>query len=392
MRYRVLILLFATAIFLPALPVEAVDFAEPLVGHTTVEKTDHTIIHDGMGGNEVVFNPNPETTIGFNKNNLETCATAMSDMDILSIDDIIRCFYMDNAAYNSMLLTSRTKRDGYSEVETAAFIYDKLIRGDVYGLNSGAINFKLQGRNLKQRTADVDNETWASNDILNDKAQAYFTASSEQAKSIRKKIANMAAEAKVVNANTLVAAPIWYLQKSDLTTGGVDESSLYPEGKTWLISGCGVVGSTDVCAKLSLPQYQYVGKGTLIFLPPGNNERAEFELNSSVSIKPFNNSTNHSLGIIVAGRDANGDVADNSANAKVIFNGKNSIEAAMLVLGSINAGSGGLTGIGSFVAQEFNFGTASKYSLLFQYDPRLENNWPPGFRYFNMPRADAAAP
>ncbi|MEK7096364.1 MAG: hypothetical protein AAB881_00190 [Patescibacteria group bacterium] len=71
-----------------------------------------------------------------------------------------------------------------------------------------------------------------------------------------------------------------------------------------------------------------------------------------------------------------------------VFGGNNKIQAAVFTNGSIGVRGGNDIFTGSFVAKSFNDLT-NLVNIRFNYDYNLSRNWPPGFRYLNMPQPKA---
>lgn len=325
---------------------------EIMHGNTTLSVNGQTV-YGGTTGNEVILNYDPSiiTTaggandlLGFEKTQLELCNPVLP---------ISLCYGLNTSSTSMKLMTSRTKVNGTDVLEISTLLYPTTtVIGDVYGVD----NFALYGRNLSKNSS-ATNETWkVTGYTFNPEAQASYSA--DQKSYFDNHIASLNGEATL---DTGISTGRWYLQSegSNLNIPG-DAGSTYPEGRVWKYNGNLTLGG-DITIH---------GKGTLIV-------NGDLVLNKGVSIAK--NTDADSLGLIV------------KENLKLF--GNNSLDAAAFVGGIIDMssqGGGNISATGSFVASDFKI--LNNYNIRFYYDFRLENNWPPGFRYFKMPSAQNSAP
>lgn len=353
-------------------------WAEPLVGHTTVE-TGGRIYYDGMGGNEVILNHDPNLELGFREtlpglsplaNTIEKCTEQIS-VSPFNLNAVTRCFFLDD--YKYLLLTSRTSKGNSVELETAALIYDKWISGDVAGINDPSANFALYGRNLNVNSSRVSNATWDTrpNYLINPAAQASFADGSASKAYFDNHREDLYYQAKNIVSPQSTLSPgsspssRWYLLASDInvSAGATTGNLTYPEGKLWSMKGFTLTGNRT-----------YLGRGTLVLASPSVTSPVTLNNTSLVIDGSLLKSGNSSLGIIVFG-----DVTIKSGSK---------VEAAIFATGRMTIQSN-VELSGSFVANDFSYGASG---IRIDYDPALEQQWPPGFRFFNMPTAKNTAP
>lgn len=359
-------------------------FAEPLVGHTTYYDGSTIRYYDGMGGNEVIFNHNPSTGLGFAEsgynpsfattrykqpaaaNTIDACAVEVAEAPF-SLTDVTRCFFLNLNSYKNFLMISRTSRNNIPGVEIAALIFDNVITGDVY--NTG-LDFTLYGRNLKANSNSMVGATWdaGTSYIINPNAQASYASNSTTRAAFDKHIAELTGESKdIPGSGTLASKGAWYLQSGTANIDNVnyDWAKTRPEGGVWK-EDAPIVGGVPKL-QLSSSTYKYYGKGTLL-------------VNGDLFIEKdiLKGNSDSVLGIIVNG------------NVSIAKNVK--VEAAIMTTGNFTMGNN-IELLGSFMSPNFikEKGTSAQ-GIHIVYDGRLEDNWPPGFRYFNMPHAESATP
>lgn len=353
---------------------------EPMVGQTTVATkfgtTEQKVYYDGMGSNQVVLTTDPDASlVEYNKTMIQACR----GVEILP--NPTKCFSITGEnGIPIKNMSSRTKIGTKEVLEVSALFYDpSIIQGDAYG-NFDSTNFAFYGRNLSQAsgTNNPANGSWnVANYTLNPEAQSSFKDA--QLAYMENRVLKLAGEAQRVTATALNNANHWYLQGGSIDVASPSEADKYPEGKTWLVTGCEISGPSapSSCLKLSNTKV-YHGKGTLIFL--GTNG-SFLEMVVGSKIIPATAGEN-SLGIIIAGKDGS-NFSDNLGSLD--FKGRNKLNAAVLTFGTIGkSGNGSVEAIGSFVANSFE-GFAGNGFSHFTYDYKLDQMWPPGFRYFNMP-------
>ena len=343
---------------------------EPMVGQTTVMinpgETDQTVFYDGMGSNQVILTTDPDANlVEYNRTMIEACR------GVLALPNLVKCFSISGGSGSPIKnMVSRSLRDGMSGLEISALLYDpSIIQGDAYGMFDSD-NFAFYGRNLNQTSngAGPSNGSWnVTNYSLNPEAQSSFDK--DQLAYMKNRVMKLAGEAQTVPAITLRGIRDWYLQGSTIGSVSNDEADKYPEGKVWLVNDYMALDRNIT----------YHGKGTIIFL---NNPGSTLEIGLGHSILPGNPDTD-SLGLIIGGNPGG---AINDVGGVLDFQGNNKLTAAVLVFGMIakGGGTGSVEATGSFVANEFKSFANNGFSH-FTYDYKLDQMWPPGFRYFNMP-------
>lgn len=361
MKYFFTIIAFAIVILLPTSALaEYYWLPEIMVGQTTVEVGNETY-YGGMTGNEAVVNSNVNTIqsglTGFNESILLGTASNRSSCYLMNLAGISECFSITPTNSIMDVMTSKTYVNGTPKLHLATLVSpSKVISGDVYSEGYSFEEFDFYGRNLYE-SSDGDssgsNATWTqSNYILNPDAQASYTE--EQQTYFDQRIAELSGEATFEPSYTtrLRRSSIWRLDSKDIVTDSTLDRRLHPEGKVWRVGGE---------LRLSRDRYEYRGKGTIIV-------EGDLRIENGVELVPKNPETD-SLGIIVKGA--------------VIFEGNNTVRAAVFSTRRANFNSTNIEFIGSLVAKNFRF--RNRDSVGIYYDYNLENNWPPGFRYFSMP-------
>lgn len=334
----------------------------------------------GMGANQVInnyFDPN-QPLLGFDKVQLNECIDNMVANGVLP--NVASCFLL-TAESPIKLMTSKTEANGSNVYELASLVYSpNIIYGDAFTNNFDNNNFAFYGRHLNQSSSSSNpsNGSWnVQNYAFNPEAQSSY--SSAQSSYLISRVLSLASEAQnYANSISLRDNSDWWLQGSEIFSGSNNEASLYPDGKVWVVKD-----SLVLSRKVTIH-----GKGTIIFI---DDSDSSLTLESGARIARVSGDESSSLGIIVAGKSG-ASISDNGASLNLA--GNNAVDAAVLVFGSIN--KTGTTGIfegkGSFVANSFSGFDASNGFSKFSYDYKLEQNWPPGFRYFNMPHAENSSP
>jgi hypothetical protein len=151
-----------------------------------------------------------------------------------------------------------------------------------------------------------------------------------------------------------------YLQSSNIMSPTTDESTKYPEGKTWIVNHDPLL---DTANKI----ITYHGKGTIIV-------KGNITLADGVKIKAY--STNDKLGIMSINNDAN--------TGTCTFAGKNEIDAYLFCENNFILNGSNSIFKGAIASK--NIGSTSFVSNSFFYDYDIDGNAPPGFRYLNIPR------
>jgi hypothetical protein len=204
------------------------------------------------------------------------------------------------------------------------------------------------------------------------------------------KISELAAQATPITASQLESNTQWYLQAGRANTFGTDSSETdtnkYPEGKIWVCSDYVVLNNNPITIH---------GKGTIILTGATINPTKYDSTNNvyyyplldvysgTKIVKANPNGDSDTLGIIAYNQ--------NQANKEpyIWFAGNNEIHAAVFSSvtfsdGPVGSSTSNSKFYGSFVAPKFSFSTNNDDQ--FYYDYKFDNNWPPGFRYLNMPR------
>jgi hypothetical protein len=332
-------------------------------------------IYGGMTGNEAILNLNPSYLVGFIKDSLEE--GSCYDQTFTGV--IWGCFRLDRINSAVKLMAGQTKVNGaggsqITKLETVALVYgSKTIQGDAYSGSDFLKNFAFWGRNLAQ-SSDPDvgiTATWRLGSyILNPEAQS--TWGQTEFNKYDAKLRSLASEATVINANALNAYNEWYLTGEGDHIYDVDskDQSKYPDGKTWIVKGDLTISSSKT----------YHGKGTIFI--DGN-----LTIDPGVKINHSTGDTNSQLGIVVLSKKSDGTGGGGEAriSSNVVLN------CAMLTYKTINLQHGGVNNnislSGSFVSADFSVHPQS-VNIRFSYDYNLSQNWPPGFRYLNMPQAE----
>ncbi|OGD63148.1 hypothetical protein A2215_01660 [Candidatus Berkelbacteria bacterium RIFOXYA2_FULL_43_10] len=343
---------------------ESTELPEVMVGQTQVVFIDEPkrFYYAGMTGNEAIINYEPNIILGFNQKLLANGSfgspAGCYDLDFTVAPS--QCFALSPNTTSIRMMNSRTSVDNFIELETGAIYYPtNMIIGDAYTNGSYLNNFAFYGRNLNQSGSNTSGDfaTWElANYTFNPQAQASY--SENQKAYFDNKINNLVGEGKkVTEAVVKNNHTRWYMQSAtDLSTGNL-EASIYPEGKIWNVDS----GTDGVMALLG--DYNYQGTGTLVV--DGN-----LTIFGNTSIFPAG--VNDSLGIIVKG--------------DVTIWGNVKLNAAVFATGTVNISGNIVDAQGSYVAAGFSIPSARRY-VRFRYDYKLDDNWPPGFRFFSMPTA-----
>lgn len=302
-----------------------------------------------------------DNLIGFDKYYLQDPLSGCIN-DVIFQHNLNGCYFLNvNSSTQGLSVSSgKTYVNSTPATETAVLFYpQKMVMGDVYGSMN---NFAFWGKNLHQQASGdpQSDATWKLGGYpINDNAQAKWNGTEFQKNA--SKINTLKGEAPLLNTtDTGQRSTGWLLQSptdgaSSLLDGPTNsDTSKYPEGKVWRISGAGVANNLVVSANVT-----YSGVGTIIV--DGN-----LTINDGKNITPSTSSDR--LGFIV--------------NGTVTITGNNKIQASIYCPGTINVGTGNNELTGSFVASNFTINSAN---ARFFYDYALDSAWPPGFRYLNMP-------
>lgn len=347
-----------------------------MVGQTKVEYTGGGgTYYGGMSGNFAILNADTDSSYGFNITSTTTGLTGSGCNGVYSLQPSPLCFLIgtglkgNGSAGTDKLMNSRLSIDtgdgnGLHVVDEtpALFLGGVNISGDVFFGSPNSSSLSLWGRNLAQSGRTVDPNMGASWSISNyvQNSSSQFVCDSGSGKDFMDKILAMKGEGSSANASIYPdSVNPWYLQGNQpIYTGLMDSSQYdtpaYPQGKAWTYNG-----ALDISKSRT-----YYGLGTIIV-------SGDLAFDSGVSITKGSGGI---LGFIVFGN--------------VTFAGNNEISAPIISVGC--GGSGGKMTVGSnvklsgsYVANSFDLTGASNAQVV--YDPELDFNWPPGFRYLAMP-------
>lgn len=344
------------------------------------------LFYTGMNANEIIVNTDVNTELGYRENTLNkdwkntppadgVCYTNTINTMIVpppyyhALGDP-RCFFLTNTAQMTKNMTSHTYVNGTTGLEFSILLYPaNTVSGDTSSGASDLSNFAMNGRNFAMSANGGSipaNSTWKqTNYSINPQAQSSY--SPDQEVYIDKHIENLWGEAEPKNES--------FIRSNDWNFDTDPSYATQPEGVVWKVpTGA---DATITLGSVGRKTYTFSGTGTIII-------DGDLNIQSSVSIIPRNNDSK--LGIIVKGRIVGGVESNNNLT---IHQGAN-IKAAMLVKGNFDITGSGNVLTGSFVSKTIDFHDTISQDI--QYDYRLEDAWPPGFRYFNMPQAGSTAP
>jgi len=271
---------------------------------------------------------------------------------------------------------------------------DITIIGDVYLGGADMSNFALYGRNLAKSATGGTNPsggTWnVNNYTMNPEAQSYLATGSDSQAYLYSRLNVLGHEAVSVTTDSSgLGATNWYLQTNKNNIIDLPDSDAemnYPEGRIWQVGYqedyCDHTSTGVGCYRVIRGStHRFHGLGTIVFDGPAGQPTGHGGLDIPANSTILAASDGKSLGIAVAGDIKIGDGCK--------------INAAIFATGRIMIGNN-VQLTGSFVASDFtnlNGGSLSgSYGIRISYDYELENNWPPGFRYFDMPMAENVAP
>lgn len=356
---------------------------EPMIGALSAANPGGTPYYAGMSTSEIILNYDPSLPLmGFSTYTLLPDPAGISD-NCSKYPPVFwglyNCYQLENPqSLNKMVSRTRISESGTSyppsfgyidKYEIATLLYPKnSIVGDAYSTGNYLNNFAFYGRNLSKSSGSRlgTGYSWGTAGYtINHEAQSSYQDA--QKAYYQQRISQLASEATNVD-SILLNGGSWNLQGQVFNNlASTVQSNQYPEGKVWRTLTRGT----------ALDSIEYKGVGTLIIETTGN----DVVLKRNATILPKDNDKTSFLGIIVTG------------GGRLIFKGNNKIQAAVFVEdGNIGDGQtvSNISAVGSFAAKEFNFASSST-GIRFFYDYRLDNGWPPGFRYFNMPTAKNSA-
>lgn len=274
---------------------------EMMVGQTTFTDSNGKITYGGMTGNYAVYNADATMGYGFKKELLILGGTNAC----LSADPI--CFILGtgplgegSAGKNSRLMTSRTSVDvsdgkGFVDIYElpALFLGTNIITGDTYG-SIDYSKFSFWGNNMStQKGSGSTDALWnLKNYTLNSGSQSAWldpiTGKDTPAfTQYYDKVTKLAANATIITdaqITSIKAGSHIYLQSSNIMNPATDQSTQYPEGKTWIIGH-------DLILDTPNKTITYHGKGTIIV-------KGNITLADGVKIKTDPVDLNAKLGIM----------------------------------------------------------------------------------------------
>lgn len=312
-----------------------------------------------------IISEDSKDLFGFDKENLMRCVNGLIISKIFS-----SCFIKNMDTDNIQVMTSRTYYNGAPGTEVATLLYpsNSLIVGDANLGGSDPNNFAYWGRHLaiSSNGSTSPESYWGiSGYTMNPDAQA--TLSGAEYDKFSEKIKILEGEATKLSTATNLLTGNWYLQTSQNTmyipdsVAGAGQSK-YPEGRVWRQSPFIMeAGGPGALIKIG-GSVTYHDKGTIII--PG-----DLTIQDDTILKPVSGQ-NDRLGIIVTGNVTIGRNCD--------------VQASIFSKETISMAGSNTTMRGSFVAKNFNI-PATSTNLRFYYDYNLNDAWPPGFRYLNMP-------
>lgn len=353
-------------------------FPEIMIGETKIQAGSQTYF-GGLGGDFAVFNPDPNSSYGFDKEKLSGLSACQLYGGVTANP---LCFFLGTGTAGvgdpgtGRMMTAKTIVDGKVAYELPALFFGGInVNGDV----SGNLSYlKFWGKNLYQGNGtSIENKSWYLGPSYKLNPAAQIDWESGKFFQYRDKILTLADSA------TKLAYPEGifstggdiYLQGRTLADSDNSEASLYPEGKIWVIED----NPLDISGNV-----RYHGKGTIIvrtshvrnvsLYPDGVDPEAKgnFSLLADKSLLPYDQ--NSRLGIMIVNNDPN-------ESQMCDFEGNNKVKVMMLCDGNLTTkGNADMTG--SFVAWDFVID--KNYSVRFAYDATLDDNQPPGFRDLNL--------
>jgi len=346
---------------------EAAGFPEMMQGSTKVI-INGGVYYGGLTGNFAVYNPDPDSTYGFDFSKFGTKGSCLIDSTLTPA-----CFFLgrgasgQTSAGSGRLMTGRTMLvkggDTIVAYETPVLYLGGInISGDVAG--SGFDYLKLWGQSMIE-SGDSPSNTGAAWQIGNYEfnPEAQVVLSSDGFKQYHDKILALAGDGVSVNSSDFTDKTAMFLQADSASTLFTDlaqtDKDKFPDGKVWVVNG-----NLNVNSPIT-----YYGLGTIII------NGGDLTMEDGAQFLPADE--NSRLGIIVL-KDAVGLYGNSN------FSGGNKVKAMEFAEGTIYGGNYSVL-TGSFVASDFNFETGA--SVSFQYDTIFDGQQPPGFRTLKLPQA-----
>jgi len=108
--------------------------------------------------------------------------------------------------------------------------------------------------------------------------------------------------------------------------------------------------------------------------------------NGSFEISGLSSSTNYAIECVGDGGKNEASILVKVNKGNCAFQGDNEINAVFFCQNklAVLSNSDNINFTGSYVASDFNISTISK-NIHFYYQPNLDQNWPPGFKYLSLP-------
>ena len=246
-----------------------------MVGQTTALINGKNA-YGGMTGNYAVYNPDATQSYGFLKTQLLS-----PNLNACLLNTDLSCFVLGtgvagagSAGQNSRLMTSQTTVD-IGDGNPAKVVYElpalflgtSIIVGDTFG-SIDYNKFSFWGNNMStQKGANPTDALWnLKSYTINPGSQSAWLkpdgADTDAFKQYYDKVTKLAENATTITdtqITSIKAGSHIYLQSSDILSGlpANDESTKYPEGKTWIIDHDLVLGTPN-------KTITYHGKGTII--------------------------------------------------------------------------------------------------------------------------------
>jgi hypothetical protein len=271
--YKIIFAIVLSLLFAGKSLAETNQLPEMMVGQASAV-VDGKTFYGGMTGNYAVYNSDTTTSYGFRIARLTLLPGANPCLE----NPTPLCFIFgtgplgEGSTGNSKLMTSRTTVDA-GDGQGAKTLYElpalflgiNTIVGDVFGPIDYS-KFSFWGNNISitsdTTAGNASDASWnLKNYPINSGSQSAWvktdgtnTDAFNQYYDKVKKLADNATTISSSDITTIIGGHDIYLQQSKINGGGVAESALYPEGKTWVVDGDLVLNSTVT----------YHGKGTII--------------------------------------------------------------------------------------------------------------------------------
>lgn len=346
------------------------NFPQMMYGNPSAKIGSETY-YGGLGGTYAVYNPDPNSSYGFDKVKVTSGCNLYIDPA-----SFVSCFILGTGVNGTpptganRMMHSQTTVDGFVAYEMPVLYFGG---ANIYGDVSGSLNYlKFWGKNMSRGATNSDGVSWDLGSYAFNPA-SQFVWSSDQFKQYESKLANLAAEGMKINSRTDFAGQSNFWLQQYKTLGGenlfasassdrIAGIAKYPDGQVWTVDGNVTLDSTSPIT--------INNKGTIIIR--GGN----LTVNAGVDL--VNSTSNPGrLGIVVMKDPVTG------IGGNCTFKGNNHINAMVMCEATLST-QGNVDMTGSFVAKQFNINQT--FSAFFQYDPIFDDNQPPGFRDLNLSR------